>query len=222
MRDYYHALGKKGSVAATDPFLDRPPWFKLIGRSFLSLKCLLLERHLDHLLMVVNERGKAVGNIRVSIEPGRGRWWWGGGLRYVCTDQLMSRTGLAALAAGQLIKNLSEDEAPTGSMFEERVLEFTPSDLLEEAEGEEEDLDAPVKPGRVEGALIDLEEEGAPLTGTLIDIGGESCSDPEEMPDHLRKYPLAKKLGEKVRRWAGGRLWLWGHPSRATGSVLGL
>lgn len=74
-----------------DPFSDRPPWYRSVGRAFLSLKCLLHEVPVEHELAVLDERCHIVGRLRVSIMP------------------------------GQLINNMSSDSLPPGISEEEHI-----------------------------------------------------------------------------------------------------
>lgn len=52
-----------------DPFYDRFPWFRLIGRSFIYLSNLLYPVPLVHKIPIVNERGDVKGYIRVAVQP---------------------------------------------------------------------------------------------------------------------------------------------------------
>lgn len=54
---------------AGDPFYDRFPWFRLIGRSFIYLSNLLYPVPLVHKIPIVNERGDVRGYIRVAVQP---------------------------------------------------------------------------------------------------------------------------------------------------------
>lgn len=87
MREYYHSRQGQG----TDPFSDRPPWFRLVGRAFITLRSLLQEAPLEHELAIVDEEANIVGKIRVSIMP------------------------------GQVVNNLSADELPPGMYEERDV-----------------------------------------------------------------------------------------------------
>ncbi|CAD5217128.1 unnamed protein product [Bursaphelenchus xylophilus] len=53
----------------TDPFYDRFPWFRLVGRAFVYMSNLLHNVPLIHKVAVVNESGDVKGYLRVSIEP---------------------------------------------------------------------------------------------------------------------------------------------------------
>ncbi|KAI6211468.1 Kinesin-like protein KIF1B [Aphelenchoides besseyi] len=53
----------------TDPFYDRFPWFRLVGRAFVYMSNLLHNVPLVHKVAVVNESGDVRGYLRVSVEP---------------------------------------------------------------------------------------------------------------------------------------------------------
>lgn len=57
------SLGMMGG----DPFYDRYPWFRLIGRSFVYLSNLLVPFSLVHKVAVVGEKGEVKGHLTVSI-----------------------------------------------------------------------------------------------------------------------------------------------------------
>lgn len=69
MREFYHSNMSDKKLA--DPFSDRPPWFRTIGRAFINLRPLLYEIPVEHSLYIVDEQGKVVGSLRVSIVPGQ-------------------------------------------------------------------------------------------------------------------------------------------------------
>jgi hypothetical protein len=50
-----------------DPFYDRNPWFRLIGRSFVYLSNLLHPTSIVHKVAIVSERGEVKGHLTVSI-----------------------------------------------------------------------------------------------------------------------------------------------------------
>ena len=55
------------SVTEGDPFYDRYPWFRLIGRSFVYLSNLLIPLSLVHTVAVVGEKGEVKGHLTVSV-----------------------------------------------------------------------------------------------------------------------------------------------------------
>jgi hypothetical protein len=57
------------SLTGGDPFYDRFPWFRMVGRSFIYLSNLLYPVPLVHKVPIVNERGDVRGYIRVAVQP---------------------------------------------------------------------------------------------------------------------------------------------------------
>ncbi|CAI5442480.1 unnamed protein product [Caenorhabditis angaria] len=57
------------ALMGTDPFYDRFPWFRMIGRAFVYLSNLLHNVPLIHKVAVVNEKGEVRGYLKVAIEP---------------------------------------------------------------------------------------------------------------------------------------------------------
>ncbi|CAB3405236.1 unnamed protein product [Caenorhabditis bovis] len=57
------------ALMGTDPFYDRFPWFRMIGRAFVYLSNLLHNVPLIHKVAVVNEKGEVKGYLKVAIEP---------------------------------------------------------------------------------------------------------------------------------------------------------
>ena len=96
MREFYQSAMTNKKVA--DPFSDRPPWFRSIGRAFMSLQSILYEGPVEHELLVMDEQCKVVGRIRVSIMP------------------------------GQLISNLDEGEASPPGISDESHVDFSDYD----------------------------------------------------------------------------------------------
>ncbi|XP_074605037.1 kinesin family member unc-104 isoform X3 [Brevipalpus obovatus] len=52
-----------------DPFCDRFPWFKVIGRAFLYLSNLLYSITLVQKIPIANEKGDVIGFLRVALQP---------------------------------------------------------------------------------------------------------------------------------------------------------
>lgn len=57
------------SLTGGDPFYDRFPWFRMVGRSFIYLSNLLYPVPLVHKVPIVNERGDVRGFVRVAVQP---------------------------------------------------------------------------------------------------------------------------------------------------------
>ena len=51
-----------------DPFYDRFPWFRLVGRSLIYLSNLMYPVPLLHRVAIVNEKGNVQGYLRVAVQ----------------------------------------------------------------------------------------------------------------------------------------------------------
>lgn len=77
MREMYHNADSSPttpdynveSLTGGDPFYDRFPWFRMVGRSFVYLSNLLYPVPLVHKVAIVNERGDVKGYLRVAVQP---------------------------------------------------------------------------------------------------------------------------------------------------------
>ncbi|XP_071945564.1 kinesin-like protein KIF1A isoform X3 [Antedon mediterranea] len=58
----------ENAMTCRDPFYDRFPWFRLVGRSFVYLSNLLVPISLVQKVAIVNERGDVQGYLRISIQ----------------------------------------------------------------------------------------------------------------------------------------------------------
>ncbi|KAJ6219465.1 hypothetical protein RDWZM_005277 [Blomia tropicalis] len=56
-------------IECSDPFYDRFPWFRLIGRGLVFLQNLLVPCGVTQCICIVNEKGDVCGYLRVSVEP---------------------------------------------------------------------------------------------------------------------------------------------------------
>ena len=56
-----------------DPFHDRFPWFRLIGRSYLYLSNLLFAMSIIQKIPIVSERGDVVGYLRIALQALTGK-----------------------------------------------------------------------------------------------------------------------------------------------------
>jgi kinesin family protein 1 len=73
MRELYHGDGESydynvESLIGYDPFYDRFPWFRIIGRSFVYLSNLLYPIPLVQKVAIVNEAGDVKGYLRVAVQ----------------------------------------------------------------------------------------------------------------------------------------------------------
>uniref|UniRef100_A0A1A8EM95 plus-end-directed kinesin ATPase n=1 Tax=Nothobranchius korthausae TaxID=1143690 RepID=A0A1A8EM95_9TELE len=62
VEDYDHSL------TGGDPFYDRFPWFRLVGRAFVYLSNLLYPVPLVHRVAIVSEKGEVKGFLRVAVQ----------------------------------------------------------------------------------------------------------------------------------------------------------
>lgn len=56
------------SLTGGDPFYDRFPWFRLVGRGFVYLSNLLYPVTLIHKVAIVSEKGDVRGYLRVAVQ----------------------------------------------------------------------------------------------------------------------------------------------------------
>lgn len=77
MREMYHNEAELSptspdynveSLTGGDPFYDRFPWFRIVGRSFVYLSNLLYPFPFVHKVAIVNERGDVRGYLRVAVQ----------------------------------------------------------------------------------------------------------------------------------------------------------
>lgn len=77
MREMYHNEAELSptspdynieSLTGGDPFYDRFPWFRLVGRGFLYLTNLWYPVPLIHRVAIVNERGDVKGYLKVAVQ----------------------------------------------------------------------------------------------------------------------------------------------------------
>ena len=52
----------------SDPFYDRFPWFRRVGRAVVFLSNLMYPVPLIHRIAIVNERGDVKGYLRVAVQ----------------------------------------------------------------------------------------------------------------------------------------------------------
>ncbi|XP_034243947.1 kinesin-like protein unc-104 isoform X6 [Thrips palmi] len=77
MREMYHNEAELSptspdynieSLTGGDPFYDRFPWFRMVGRAFVYLSNLMYPVPLIHKVAVVNEKGDVKGYLRVAVQ----------------------------------------------------------------------------------------------------------------------------------------------------------
>ncbi|KAH7644362.1 kinesin-like protein [Dermatophagoides farinae] len=68
----YHANSIKNGTVETetsDPFYDRFPWFRFIGRGLMFVQNLLEQCSITQCISIANEKGDVMGYLKVSIQP---------------------------------------------------------------------------------------------------------------------------------------------------------
>lgn len=77
MREMYHNEAEMSptspdynveSLTGGDPFYDRFPWFRMVGRGFVYLSNLLYPVTLIHKVAIVSEKGDVRGYLRVAVQ----------------------------------------------------------------------------------------------------------------------------------------------------------
>ncbi|CAH0392196.1 unnamed protein product [Bemisia tabaci] len=77
MREMYHNEAEMSptspdfnieSLTGGDPFYDRFPWFRMVGRAFVYLSNLFYPVPLIHKVAIVNEKGDVKGYLRVAVQ----------------------------------------------------------------------------------------------------------------------------------------------------------
>ena len=68
MRKLYATDDTPVTTPLQDPFYDRFPWFRLVGRAYAQLSNVLTGKELMHHLAVVSEKGEVVGILQVSLQ----------------------------------------------------------------------------------------------------------------------------------------------------------
>jgi len=56
------------NLSGNDPFYDRFPWFRLVGRSFMHISNLFYPVTLVHKAAIVNDRGEVKGYLRIAVQ----------------------------------------------------------------------------------------------------------------------------------------------------------
>ncbi|XP_074768522.1 kinesin-like protein KIF1A isoform X20 [Athene noctua] len=160
-------------VTGGDPFYDRFPWFRLVGRAFVYLSNLLYPVPLVHRVAIVSEKGEVKGFLRVAVQAisaDEEAPDYGSGVRQSGTAKIsfddqhfekfqsescpavgMSRSGTSQeelrIVEGQ---GQVSDMGPSADEVNNNTCAVTPEDLL---------LDSPEKPmpdGPLEAALDHL------------------------------------------------------------------
>ncbi|XP_026769934.3 kinesin-like protein KIF1A isoform X15 [Pangasianodon hypophthalmus] len=150
-----------------DPFYDRFPWFRLVGRAFVYLSNLLYPVPLVHRVAIVSEKGEVKGFLRVAVQAisaDEEAPDYGSGVRQSGTakisfeDQQFEKFQSESCPAGLSRTGLSQEELRIVE-GEGQNAEMVPSaDEVNNntCAADQEDLDSTVKDGVLDGALDHL------------------------------------------------------------------
>jgi kinesin family protein 1 len=61
------------TMTGGDPFYDRFPWFRLIGRAFVFLTNLMYPVSIVHKVPIVSEKGDVRGYLRIAVQASLGK-----------------------------------------------------------------------------------------------------------------------------------------------------
>lgn len=77
MREMYHNEAEMSptspdynieSLTGGDPFYDRFPWFRMVGRAFVYLSNLMYPIPLIQTVAIVNEKGDVKGQLKIAVQ----------------------------------------------------------------------------------------------------------------------------------------------------------
>ncbi|KAJ0174763.1 hypothetical protein K1T71_009871 [Dendrolimus kikuchii] len=174
MREMYHNEAELSptspdhnieSVTGGDPFYDRFPWFRMVGRAFVYLSNLLYPVPLIHKVAIVNEKGDVKGYLRVAvqavIDAEKNNAEFAAGVKQ---SAKISFEDEAAPARGR-VKAITSVDKHNAINLEERIADGHDSNIkIEELASGECDADS----GRGDSSLAsELKEEDLPEHLTL-------------------------------------------------------
>ncbi|MPC28952.1 Kinesin-like protein unc-104 [Portunus trituberculatus] len=181
MREMYHNEAELSptspdynieNLTGGDPFYDRFPWFRLVGRGFLYLSNLLYPVPLLHRVAIVNERGDVKGYLKVAVQA-----------VIVSEDDAVESTQPAGVRQSARISfnegSFKRPRAKRGSLSAQ-VLEKNTAAAAEE----ERIVEGQVGPGDT----IKLEDEVCEVDSGRGDSSASSCDSGkyDDLPPHLR------------------------------------
>ncbi|XP_050723708.1 kinesin-like protein unc-104 isoform X3 [Eriocheir sinensis] len=181
MREMYHNEAELSptspdynieSLTGGDPFYDRFPWFRLVGRGFLYLSNLLYPVPLLHRVAIVNERGDVKGYLKVAVQA-----------VIVSEEDAVESSQPAGVRQSARISfnegNFKRPRAKRGSLSAQ-VLEKNTAAAAEE----ERIVEGQVGPND----SIKLEDEVCEVDSGRGDSSASSCDSGkyEDLPSHLR------------------------------------
>ncbi|XP_053354024.1 kinesin-like protein KIF1A isoform X12 [Clarias gariepinus] len=147
-----------------DPFYDRFPWFRLVGRAFVYLSNLLYPVPLVHRVAIVSEKGEVKGFLRVAVQAisaDEEAPDYGSGVRQSGTakisfeDQQFEKFQSESCPVGLSSKGLSQEELRIVE-GEGQNAEMMPSADEVNNNTCAEELDGNIKDGVLDGALDHL------------------------------------------------------------------
>ncbi|KAK8750322.1 hypothetical protein OTU49_014780 [Cherax quadricarinatus] len=180
MREMYHNEAELSptspdynieSLTGGDPFYDRFPWFRLVGRGFLYLSNLLYPVPLVHRVAIVSERGDVKGYLKVAVQA------------VVAEEDAVESTQPAGVRQSARISfnegTFKRPRAKRGSLSAQ-VLEKNTAAAAEEER---------IVEGQVgSGDIIKLEDEVCEVDSGRGDSSISSCESgkDDDLPSHLR------------------------------------
>ncbi|XP_049853671.1 kinesin-like protein unc-104 isoform X6 [Schistocerca gregaria] len=195
MREMYHNEAELSptspdynieSLTGGDPFYDRFPWFRMVGRAFVYLSNLVYPVPLIHKVAIVNEKGDVKGYLKVAVQlvtEENSDYSWGvrQSARISFDDELFGNqrhSKRSSLLAQTLDKNLQQQ-------LEERIVEGQ-GNILEFSK-DEKNADDIIKDDCQENAKDLCKDD---LDGDADSGRGDSSvsSDikEEDLPEHLQ------------------------------------
>lgn len=180
MREMYHNEAELSptspdynieNLTGGDPFYDRFPWFRLVGRGFLYLSNLLYPVPLVHRVAIVNERGDVKGYLKVAVQA------------VVAEEDAVETTQPAGVRQSARISfndgSFKRPRTKRGSLSAQ-VLEKNTAAAAEE----ERIVEGQVAPGDT----IKIEDEVCEVDSGRGDSSVSSCESlkDEDLPPHLR------------------------------------
>ncbi|XP_064643159.1 kinesin-like protein unc-104 isoform X6 [Lineus longissimus] len=176
MREMYHNEAEMSptspepnidSMTGGDPFYDRFPWFRLVGRAFVFLSNLYYPVPLVHRVAIVSEKGDVKGYIRVSVQAVTENEETPPGVRQSGNAKInFNDEEYFAKKCGVKIGPLSRTKADVAPQDEVRIVEGQKDDLSGTNEGE---------------ALQEKEKHEVEMeVDKLCDL------DLDDLPDHLQ------------------------------------
>lgn len=164
MREMYHNEAELSptspdynveSLTGGDPFYDRFPWFRMVGRSFVYLSNLAYPVPLVHKVAIVNERGDVRGYLRVAVQP------------VLDEEQLDANNGVVKQSARIVFDE--ESKPKYRSLSNDKEERFIEGQECKLEELEQEDTDSGRGDSSVASELHDSNEE----SGEHLQIGKE-------------------------------------------------